>query len=126
MKLKDSLIECNNCGIRINVNLVNNYQERFICDGDDIFLTFYECPGCLLRQFVQVDDKYSIETLREAKKMFYDISKAKINGYDVSQKKSNKLKRLNEKLRKQRSELTVKYQDRIITDEKNNTFELKF
>ena len=55
---------CQKCKESFDVseeNLV--YQKEFMYDGQSIFLTYFDCPKCGRRHFVQIDDQKSKELL---------------------------------------------------------------
>lgn len=124
--MENTVLECPECKTRINIKEVKLFQELFTCDNINLMLTYYLCPICDEIRFVQIDDSRSLEILKETRKLFGRLSKSKLDGYDTSQKDANKLKRLNNKLKKQRDFLYKTFKGKNVTDEKGKNFVLKF
>lgn len=120
---------CQRCKESFNVsgeNLV--YQKEFMYDGQSIFLTYFDCPKCGRRHFVQIDDQKSKELLERCKRDFVSLSIAKSKGHKVI--KNNRQKKFNAErkyLSELRNELAKEYSGRQVMDlETGNIFVLLF
>ena len=121
--------KCQRCKESFNVseeNLV--YQKEFMYDGQSIFLTYFDCPKCGRRHFVQIDDQKSKELLERCKRDFVSLSIAKSKGHKVI--KNNRKKKFDAErkyLSELRNELVKEYSGRQVMDlETGNIFVLLF
>lgn len=62
-----TLAECEDCHKRFAINKDNVIQREFESNGQSILLTYYDCPDCGRRHFVQIDDKESGYKLQACK-----------------------------------------------------------
>lgn len=120
---------CQKCKESFNVsgeNLV--YQKEFMYDGQSIFLTYFDCPKCGRRHFVQIDDQKSKELLERCKRDFVSLSIAKSKGHKAI--KNNRKKKFDAErkcLSEFRNELAKEYSGRQVMDlETGNIFVLLF
>lgn len=120
---------CQKCKSSFNIseeNLV--YQKEYSYEGQSIFLTYFDCPNCSKRHFVQIDNERSIEILRKCEKDFVRLSIAKTNRHKHI--KSNVKKKFDAErkyLSEFRSKLAIDYSGRQVVDlETGNTFVLLF
>lgn len=78
------LAECRECGTKFGIgkdsDVVSFRQEYKGKDGRSILLTYYDCPKCGKRHFVQADDAYSLDLLASVSKLFVQIAAAKVKG----------------------------------------------
>lgn len=121
---------CQKCKESFDVseeNLV--YQKEFMYDGQSIFLTYFDCPKCGRRHFVQIDDQKSKELLERCKRDFVSLSIAKSKGHKKVIKNNRKKKFDAERkyLSELRNELAKEYSGRQVMDlETGNVFVLLF
>lgn len=107
------------------------YQKEYSYEGQSIFLTYFDCPNCSKRHFVQIDNEKSIEVLKKCEKDFVRLSIAKTKGYKYTKNRENRIKKKfnaeRKHLSKFRNELVKEYSGRQVTDlETGNTFVLLF
>ena len=128
------VFECEECKGKISVsqNEAPNsltHKKEFNVNGKSIFLTYYDCPSCGRRHFVQIDDKHSLGELEKIKKMFVELSIKKRKGKNISEKQSVKFKKARQHLSDYRMNLMKEYTGKLIrsneTDAENET-ELRF
>lgn len=106
-------VTCNNCKEKINFTSDSDFElikhkVEFEVEGQSIFLTYFDCPSCGRRHFVQVDDEKSIKELEEVFKQYFKFAGAKrknkkfpkkqLHKYEASRKH---LERYRENLKKQ-------------------------
>ena len=83
------LVECEDCKekFRITAGNVTNAairKKEFNVNGRSIFLTYYDCPKCGRRHYVQIDDAVSFNKLKEVSRQFIKLAVAKKKGIDIS------------------------------------------
>lgn len=122
------MVECEDCKSKFEISSDRvNHKKEFNVNGKSIFLTYYDCPSCGRRHFVQIDDAMSLSKLREAKSMFIRLSIAREKGKDIPQKQSVKFKKARKNLSEYRFKLMKEYSDKLIHDsESNSDFILRF
>lgn len=121
--------ECEDCKNNFTVNANNLvYQKEFydIEFGNQIFLTYYDCPKCGRRHFVQVDDTSTINLSVRTKGQFKKMAKKQINTGKVTQNQNESLKYVREQTRLGRENLMQCYQGREVKDKDGNSYELRF
>ena len=118
---------CQRCKEAFSVseeNLV--YQKEFVYDGQSIFLTYFDCPKCGRRHFVQIDDQKSKELLERCKRDFVSLSIAKRKG-QIKKNRKKKFDAERKYLSEFRNKLAKEYSGRQVVDlETGNTFVLLF
>lgn len=131
-KMMSFLVECEDCKHKFeissneNSNQVNHKKE-FNVNGKSIFLTYYDCPSCGRRHYVQIDDAISLSKLNEVKKMFIKLSIAKNKGKEIPQKQLAKFKKTRQYLSNYRMNLMKEYTGKsIYDDETESNFVLRF
>ena len=76
--------KCKRCGESLELNSILQ-NKNFLKDGKSILLTYFDCPKCGERCFVQIDDNNSLAMLDSVKKTFIQFAHRKRQG-----KKDNK------------------------------------
>lgn len=126
------LVECEDCKTKFRISAgeaVNavTHKKEFNVNGQSIFLTYYDCPSCGRRHYVQIDDKTSLNKMREVSQQFVKLSIAKKRGKDIPQKQSAKFKKARQNLSDYRMNLMKEYTGKLIHDnETDSDFELRF
>ena len=64
------VFECEECKGKISVSRAEapnslTHKKEFNVNGKSIFLTYYDCPSCGRRHYVQIDDKTSLGELKK-------------------------------------------------------------
>lgn len=130
MKEQRYLFECEECHTRfyLGTNAVDiKYKVPFKTkDGRSIFITYYDCPKCDRRHYVQVDDVRSNQMNKETSIMFKRLSKKRLNFKDIPKKQNEKFKKLNKSLEDYRFNLKKELNDKIILDENGKDVEVHF
>lgn len=124
------LFECENCGIKfrlgsdtVELKYGVPYKAK---DGRSIFITYYDCPKCDRRHYVQIDDVQSIKIKKEVSMLFRKLSKKRLNYEDIPKKQNEKFKKLNEKLENYRFELKKEFNGQIIINDNGKEVEVHF
>lgn len=126
------LVECEDCKHKFEITFgeaVNHvtHKKEFNVNGKSIYLTYYDCPSCGRRHYVQIDDAASLSRLNEVKRMFVKLSVAKNKGKEIPQKQLAKFKKARQHLSDYRMNLMKEYTGKSIhNDETDSDFVLRF
>lgn len=125
MKVKAICQKCKSSFDISEENLV--YQKEYSYEGQSIFLTYFDCPKCNRRHFVQIDNQKSKELLERCKMDFTRLSIAKSKGQVIKNNRKKKFDAERKYLSKFRNELAKEYSGRQVMDlETGNIFVLLF
>lgn len=126
VEIKVRCIECE-AKHQVVVGMVKKQEMKIEEIGESIWLTYFDCPSCGARNFVQVDDSYTNELLKTETDLMIKVMKQKKFGKVPHRKQSEKYKRISNDLAESRKtlmeSLTGKY---VIESETNERFELQF
>lgn len=126
------MVECEDCKHKFEITSGEaashlNHKKEFNVNGKSIFLTYYDCPKCGRRHYVQIDDVTSLNKLKEVQRMFIKLSVAKTQGKEIPQKQSAKFKKARQHLSDYRMNLMKQYTGKLIHDnETDSDFVLRF
>jgi hypothetical protein len=120
------MFECENCKKRFPVSSEQapnslTHKKEYKINGQSIFLTYYDCPDCGRRHFVQIDDQTSLNKLREVKKMFITFSVARQKDKEIPKKQQAKFKKTRQDLSDYRMKLMKEFTDKSIYDEETES-----
>ncbi len=118
---------CENCATEFKVNNGNIKNREFEVNGQSIFLTYYDCPNCGRRHFVQIDDAKSKQMLVGVSAKFVKLAAAKNKGKTITNNQSVKFKKAKQNLSDYRMTLMKEFTGKLIHDSEAGTdFELRF
>ena len=122
------LAVCQSCGSKFTVNRNTAiFKKEFMASGQSIFLTYYDCPECGRRHYVQIDNARSLEMLKDATRQMTRLMVLRRKGKTVPQKQSAKFKKTREHLAQIRIELMKQYTGKLVHDSETDTnFRLEF
>ena len=120
------LAECEDCKCKFEVNGSIIKNAPFVVNGSQYFLTYYDCPSCNRRHFVQVDDIKSKQQLVGITVQFAKLTSARGRGKSISKKQAEKFKKIRQHLSDYRTALMKELTGKSATDEAGNTFVLRF
>ena len=123
------LVECEDCKAKFELGDTSlvKHKEEFKVEGKSIFLTYYDCPKCGRRHFVQIDNYISLSKLNDVKNQFVRLAIAKKKGKEISQKQSARFKNARKDLSDYRMKLMKQYSNKFVyNNETHTTFELRF
>ena len=128
------IFECEDCKNKFPITQDEapnslKYKKEFKVNGKSIFLTYYDCPSCGRRHYVQIDDAFSLSELERVKKMFIELSIAKKRGKEISRKQSDNFKKARQHLSDYRIKLMKEYTGKLIRNnetDSENQIELRF
>lgn len=111
--------KCKKCNELLVLNDVLT-NKNFMKDGKSICLTYYDCPKCGERYFVQIDDETSLSMLDSIKKTFIKLAYRKKCGKKVSKKENTKFAEARADLGKYRTNLMKIYTGKTVYDEESS------
>lgn len=106
---------CKNNFIISNVNVIHEKQFKDK-DGQTIYITYFDCPHCQDRHYVQVDNNITLKIKKECLDMFASLAKIKMAKKRVPIQQRNKFDSGRKKLSDKRFELIKQYEDSMVTD----------
>ena len=126
------MVECEDCKKKFAIssnqgpNSLTN-KKKYEIGGQSIYLTYYDCPSCGRRHFVQIDNDASLKLLKEVSSQFVKLATKKKQGKEVPQKQSAKFNKTRKYLSNYRMNLMKEYVNKIVHDEETNSdFILRF
>lgn len=102
------------------------HKKEFKVNGQSIFLTYYDCPHCGERHFVQIDDAESLNALKRVTNEFYKLMKNKKQNKKISKKQLDNFEKIRKDLSIYRTNLMKEYTDKVAIDAVGNGYTLKF
>ena len=125
------MVECEECKEKFAVNsgqgpnsLEN--KKKYEIEGQSIFLTYYDCPSCGRRHFVQIDDEASLRILREVTSQFTKLAAKRKQGNEIPKRHTEKFNKSRKHLSNYRLGLMKKYTGKVIFDEVGSKYVLRF
>lgn len=122
------LVECEECHEKFTIrsHWVTHNKEYHV-KGQSIFLTYYDCPSCGRRHFVQIDDNRTLEILKVNRRMFTKLAAKRTMDKAIPKSQSDKYKKQTKHLRNCRMELMKEFTGVMLHDDETDTsFELRF
>lgn len=121
------LVECEGCREKFSVTGNDVIKREFEIEEQSIWLTYYDCPKCGKRHFVQIDDKRSNDILKTNLDQFTHNAALKTRGMKLRKKKVDQYKKTQLQLSRHRLGLMKTYQGKMILDPIDKTeSELRF
>lgn len=123
------LVECENCKQKFQVGEQNavTHKRKFVVEDEVIYLTYYDCPSCGRRHFVQIDNDKTLQQLNDVTSRFKSLSVKRIKDQQISRKQSARFEKARKYLANNRIELMKKYTGKLVHDnETDSDFELRF
>ena len=125
------MVECEDCKKRFPVssNVAANsitHKKEFKVNGQSIFLTYYDCPHCGKRHFVQIDDTNSMQELARVSSEFVKLNVAMKRGKRISKRQSEKFKESRQHLAEYRMNLMKEYTGKVVIDVTGIPYTLRF
>lgn len=124
------LFECEDCGTKFYLG-TNGVEVKYgvpfrTRNGRSIFITYYDCPNCDRRHYVQIDDVRSNQIKKETSIMFKKLSKKRLNFKDIPKKQNEKFKKLNNALEDYRFELKKVFNGQVVIAADGTEVEVHF
>lgn len=111
-------VQCKSCGSKFMISENNVTHEKEFKDknGQTIYITYFDCPHCQDRHYVQVDNNITLRLKKQCLDLFAYLAKFKIAKKPVPSQQHNKFDKSRKKLSNMRFELMKQYQDSMVTD----------
>ena len=127
---QDYIFQCETCKERFRVGedavKVNYDVHHKTKDGRSMWLTYYDCPWCDRRHYVQIDDTRSRQIKKETLFVFRKLSKKRLNYEDIPKSQNERFKKLNKKLEEYRLELKKELNGSEFVTDEGTTVEVHF
>lgn len=124
------IFQCEDCGIKFRLGKYAfdvSYNSKYTAkDGRLIWLTYYDCPKCGKRHYVQIDDVRSNQMKKEVTVMFCRLSKKRLNFKDIPKSQNEKFKKLNKLLEDYRFGLKKEFNGQKLFNENGEEVEVYF
>lgn len=126
------MFKCEKCEKTFYVSTENapnslTHKKEYKINGQSIFLTYYDCPHCSKRHFVQIDDATSLEMLSGVTKEFCKLAAKRKRGIKVSKRQLEKFTKSRQYLSDYRMNLMKEFTGKTIYDNETGTeIELRF
>ena len=125
------MFECEECKKKFPVtqDQASNsltHKKEFISNGQSIFLTYYDCPHCGKRHFVQIDDASSLQELVRVTNEFRSLMAKRQKGKVISKKQSDKFKKSRQHLSEYRLNLMKEFTGKLAVDAVGAEYVLRF
>lgn len=85
-------------------------------DGQTIFLTYFDCPVCKARHYVQIDTRQTSELRKSVSTLAVRAMKAKHKGKSIPENQKSKFKKQQDKLKSLRYDLMKKWEGETVTN----------
>ena len=125
------MFECEDCKQKFPVTQDQapnslTHKKEYKSNGQSIFLTYYDCPNCGRRHFVQIDDVSSLQELVRVTNEFKSLAVKRQKGKTISKKQSDKFKKSRQHLSDYRINLMKEFTGKIAVDETGAEYTLRF
>lgn len=125
------MFECEDCKQKFPVtqDQASNsltHKKEYKSNGQSIFLTYYDCPHCGRRHFVQIDDANSLQELVRVTNEFKSLAIKCQKDKTISKKQSDKFKKSRQHLSDYRMNLMKEFTGKIAVDETGVEYTLRF
>lgn len=125
------LVECEGCKNRFQIGVADAivqviHKKKYDVNGRSIFLTYYDCPKCGRRHYVQIDDVKSMQMLRESSRTFVRLAAKRKSNKPIPQNQSVKWKKQQQHLSDYRKKLMAEFTGMTLKEETGESFILRF
>lgn len=125
------MLECEDCKQKFPVTQDQapnslTHKKEYKSNGQSIFLTYYDCPNCGRRHFVQIDDVSSLQELVRVTNEFKSLAIKRQKGKTISKKQSDKFKKSRQHLSDYRINLMKEFTGKIAVNETGAEYTLRF
>lgn len=127
---KRYLFQCENCSTKFYigedaVKVYHNVPYK-MPDGKRFWITYYDCPKCEKRHYVQIDDVRSNQMKKQVSILFKKLSKKRLEYKDIPKQQNERFKKLNKDLEDYRFELKKKFDGKVFVSERGEKEEIHF
>lgn len=113
-----ALVDCKKCKSRFkigsgNITFDKRYENK---DGQSIWLTYFDCPDCQERHYVQIDNLQSRELKKKVQRNFIKLSVLRKQNKFIPKQQQDKFNKMRKSLEVRRFELMKQYEGSVVTD----------
>lgn len=112
------IVQCKDCNHKFLITAGNVVSEKEFKDkeGQSIYITYFDCPKCQERHYVQVDNQETLGLKKECLELFQGLAKLNLANKSIPKQQRKKFDKSRKKLSDKRFELMKKYDDGVVTD----------
>ncbi len=115
------------CKAEFRLDSNNVIRKQYQLEQQSIWLTYYDCPNCKKRHFVQVDDETTLEILHDLSKQICKLMARRSKGWKPHQKQQAKFEATRKHLSSLRNQLQATCTGKLAHDnETGEQFEVVF
>lgn len=124
----DVKMKCSSCEKEVTVGSHNIKKHIMITsDHEHVWMTYFDCPHCSVRNFVQVDNDETNEMVEEESRLMVKALKQKKFGKTLTKKQSEKRKQIERDLAESRKKLMESVKDKVVIDcDTNESYTVSF
>jgi len=109
------LAKCEECGKTFTINKdVVVFKKDYEALGKRIFITYYDCPDCGKRHYVQIDDRESLEVLANVNIQMRSLMVLRAKNKNVPKKKTSTFEKTRTHLSEIRKELMMEFNEKKV------------
>lgn len=110
-------VKCAVCGKEVKVGTHNIQKSMMVTTEDEpLWMTYFDCPHCSCRNFVQVDNQDTNALVEEESRLLISVMKQKRFGKTVHRKQSEQRKQIERDLAESRKELMLYVTGKTVVD----------
>lgn len=110
------MAKCKECKTTFVINSCTVHKDEYdTFDHQAVWVTYYECPECGKRHFVQIDNAYTNGRLIDLTKTLAKLTHKQRSGKKVTEKQKHDVEQIQQDLANKRSELIERYQETEMT-----------
>lgn len=123
---------CEGCGTNFRISTAEamvqvQHKKEYEVNGQSIFLTYYDCPECGRRHYVQIDDRKTLNELKVVSRQFVRLSVARKLGKTIPKSQTDAFKKKRQDLLQLRSDLKKRFTGTVLVDKDTGVeFALRF
>ena len=121
-------MKCSSCEKEVTVGSYNIKKTMMVTtDGEYVWMTYFDCPHCSVRNFVQVDNDETNEMVEEESRLMVKALKQKKFGKTLTKKQSERRKQIEQDLAESRNKLMESVKGKVVTDcDTNKSYTVSF
>lgn len=121
------IAECIECKQKFSIGSDNVFKKKYkTTKGNQLWITFYDCPECGRRHYVQIDNEQTNSLLSNLIKQIGIIARLKKAGKRIPMKKQRKYEITKRNLSVLRAQLMKQYQERDMLSEDGKVEKIVF
>lgn len=121
-----NLVECIQCKAKFSISSENVTKKRYVLNGNQTWITYYDCPECGRRHYVQIDNEQTNSLLSNLTKQIGILARLKKAGKRIPMKKQRKYEATKRNLSALRAQLMKQYQEHDMLSEDGKAEKIVF